>query len=133
MNVDKRLITLAAQLTGSYVAHNSLPSSELSNLLGGVYRSLDSLGKAPQFPEPAGRLPIVPIKKTITPDAIICLESGKRFKSLTRHLRVKYGMTPKEYREKWGLPDDYPMVAPSSSEARSAFAKSIGLGRKPSE
>lgn len=127
---DKELIQCTAQIVASYVGNNSVPTSELSDLIAGVHRSLLVLANppadAPERPQPA-----VAVKKSVTPDYIICLEDGKQLKMLKRHLKTAYDMTPEEYRERWGLPSDYPMVAPNYAERRSELAKKIGLGTRP--
>jgi predicted transcriptional regulator len=123
------LLDLTADIVSAYVAKNPLPQTTLPDLIGQVHQSLKTLangGKA----EPAVELiPAVPIKKSVTPDYIISLEDGRKFKSMKRYLGLR-GMTPAEYRQKWGLPGDYPMVAPNYAAARSELAKTIGLGRK---
>ena len=125
------LVELSVTLVGAYVSHNALSAGDLPALIAQVHQTLVSLG-APAPVEATPELkPAVPIKKSITPEYLICLEDGRKFKSLKRHLRTEYDMSPEEYRARWGLPPDYPMVAPSYSEARSQLAKSIGLGRKP--
>ena len=126
----EELLELTASIVAAYVAQNSVPRSDLAGLIASTYAALSDLGNAPSAPASEPLVPAVPIKKSVTPDAIICLEDGKSFKSLKRHLSSKYGLTPEQYRTKWGLPADYPMVAPSYAEARSALAKSMGLGRK---
>ncbi|MDP3315926.1 MAG: MucR family transcriptional regulator [Devosia sp.] len=127
----EKLVELSASLVGAYVSHNALSAGDLPKLIAQVHQALIALG-GPAPAEAAPELkPAVPVKKSITPDYLICLEDGKKFKSLKRHLRTEYDMSPDEYRSRWGLPPDYPMVAPSYSQARSALAKSIGLGRKP--
>jgi predicted transcriptional regulator len=128
--VDK-IVELSASVVGAYVSHNALSASDLPKLIGQVYHTLVGLGGVVAAEAAPELKPAVPIKKSITPDYLICLEDGKKFKSLKRHLRTEYDLSPDEYRARWGLPPDYPMVAPSYSEARSALAKSIGLGRKP--
>jgi len=125
------LIDLAADIVSAYVSNNTVPAAELAGLIAEVYAALQrtSTGAAPEpAPEPAK--PAVPLKKSVTPDYIVCLEDGKKFKSLKRHLRTQYNMTPEEYREKWGLPADYPMVAPNYAQARSDLAKKMGLGQQ---
>jgi predicted transcriptional regulator len=122
-------IDLTAEIVSSYVSHNSVPPSELLQLISTVHAALRSLGSEPKV-EAQPLVPAVPIKKSVTPDWIISLEDGRKFKSIRRHLKAAYGMTPDEYRNKWGLPHDYPMVAPNSSEARSAIAKARDFGRK---
>jgi predicted transcriptional regulator len=126
-----QLIELSADIVSAYVSHNALSAGDLPKLIASVHSTLTGLGGMPE-PEAVVELkPAVPIKKSITPEYLICLEDGKKFKSLKRHLRTEYDMSPEEYRAKWGLPADYPMVAPTYSEARSRLAKTIGLGRKP--
>jgi predicted transcriptional regulator len=126
-------IELTTDIVAAYVSNNPVPISALPELIASIAASLNGLvnGAAPAEPEPQN--PAVPIKKSVTPDYIVSLEDGKPFKSLKRHLMTSYGMTPDEYRAKWNLPSDYPMVAPNYSKARSALAKSAGLGRKPAE
>src|SRR5690349_16080685 len=134
-NADNAL-DLVADIVSAYVSNNSLSAAELPALIASVHGALNQVTTG-KVEEPAVELkPAVSIKKSITPDAIICLEDGKAFKSLKRHLMTKYGMTPAEYRAKWGLPKDYPMVAPNYAAARSALARNMGLGldrRKPEE
>lgn len=126
---DLNHIDLTAEIVSAYVSHNSVPPSELLQLISMVHAALRSLGTEPKV-EPQPLVPAVPIKKSVTPDWIISLEDGRKFKSIRRHLKAAYGMTPDEYRSKWGLPHDYPMVAPNYSEARSAMAKTREFGRK---
>ena len=129
---DDALLSLTAEMVMAYVSNNPLPSAELTDLIASVHTSLVSLARSEATASNAEpQKPAVPIKKSVTPDFIISLEDGKKFKSLKRHLQTKYGMTPGEYREKWNLPSDYPMVAPRYSEERSQLAKNLGLGRKP--
>ena len=123
-------LDLVADIVAAFLSNNSIQASEIPGLIASVHGAL-SLAVAGTSEEPTVELnPAVPIKKSVTPDAIICLEDGKAFKSLKRHLITKYGMTPAEYRAKWGLPKDYPMVAPNYAASRSALARSMGLGRK---
>ena len=124
------LVNLTAQIVSAYVTKNPVTTTNLPSLIDSVHRSLSATsGPAP---EPVITLtPAVPVKKSVTPDFIVCLEDGKKFKSLKRHLGVHYDLTPDEYRAKWGLPRDYPMVAPNYAASRSALAKTMGLGRKP--
>ncbi|NGO51593.1 MucR family transcriptional regulator [Allomesorhizobium camelthorni] len=127
-------IELTADIVAAYVKNNPVPVSALPDLIASVAASLNGLvnGTAPaEVVEP--QKPAVPVKKSVTPDYIISLEDGTRFKSLKRHLMSSHGMTPDEYRAKWNLPKDYPMVAPNYAAARSDMAKAIGLGRKPAE
>ena len=128
---DGSLIDLAADIVSAYVSNNSVSAGDLPNLIADVYGALQrtSSGAAPE-PTPEPLKPAVAVKKSVTPDYIICLEDGKKFKSLKRHLRTQYNMTPEEYREKWSLPADYPMVAPNYAQARSDLAKKMGLGQQ---
>jgi predicted transcriptional regulator len=124
------LLRMTADVVSAYVGNNTLPVSQMSDVIKSVYGSLSAL--AGEGGGAHGDLkPAVPIRKSIAPDYVVCLEDGKRLKMLKRHLRTTYGLTPDEYRAKWGLPADYPMVAPNYAAQRSAFAKKIGLGRKP--
>lgn len=125
------LVELAASVVSAYVGNNTVPTAGLSDLISDVYVALERTvsGIAPA-PAPEPLKPAVPVKKSVFPDFIVCLEDGKKFKSLKRHLRTAYGMTPEDYREKWGLPADYPMVAPNYAEVRSALARKTGLGQK---
>jgi predicted transcriptional regulator len=127
---NKELLDLSAVIVSAYVANNNVARGDLVGLIASTYAALSSLGEAPAAAPAAPLVPAVPIRKSVTPEAIICLEDGKSFKSLKRHLSSKFDMTPEQYRTKWGLPADYPMVAPAYAEARSALAKSMGLGRK---
>ncbi len=124
--------TMTTDLIAAYVAHNSVPVAELPNLIRSVHQSLSGLGSAPVIEESVGLKPAVSIKKSITEDYLISLEDGRKFKSLKRYL-AGLGMTPDQYRAKWGLPKDYPMVAPAYAKARSELAKTSGLGRRPAE
>jgi len=124
------LLRMTAEVAAAYVGNNSLPASQLPDVIKTIYSSISALDGGSSA-SPTGLKPIVPVKKSITPEYIICLEDGKKLKMLKRHLRTAYNMTPEEYRLKWGLPPDYPMVAPNYAEQRSVFAKKIGLGRKP--
>jgi len=128
-NTDETL-ELAVQVVSAYVGNNTVDASQLTELINAVYATLAGLGRGIAAPRSALR-PAVPVKKSVTPEYIICLEDGKKLKMLKRHLRAVYGMSPDEYRAKWGLPQSYPMVAPNYAEQRSAFAKQIGLGRLP--
>lgn len=127
------LIDLTADVVSAYVSNNPVPVADLPSLIGQVHTTLKGLegGTTEEQPEPI--TPAVPIKKSVTPDYIVCLEDGKKFKSLKRHLSTRYGLSPDEYRAKWKLPADYPMVAPNYAAARSALAKTMGLGRKREE
>jgi predicted transcriptional regulator len=121
------LVELAADIVSAYVSKNSVPVAELPTLIASVHTALTNLGQ-PASAEPEKLTPLMPIKKTVTPDYLISLEDGKPYKSLKRHLSGR-GLTPEEYRRKWGLPHDYPMVAANYAAQRSELAKSIGLGR----
>src|ERR1700727_1922841 len=123
-------IELAAEIVSAYVSNNSVPSSELPSLLSDVHAALVRVATGAQPVVVEAAKPAVPPKKSITSDYIICLEDGRKFKSLKRHLRTQYNLSPEEYREKWGLPSDYPMVAPAYAKARSALAKQMGLGQQ---
>ena len=123
-------IELAADIVSAYVSNNSVPSGELPSLISDVHLALVKVGgSASETPAEAPK-PAIPVKKSITPDYIVCLEDGKKFKSLKRHLRTQYNMTPEQYRERWALPSDYPMVAPNYAKARSQLAKEMGLGQQ---
>lgn len=121
------LLDATVRLASAYLGRNAVPVNQISQLVGGIHEALADLGRTE--PEPEALKPAVPIKKSITPDYLVCLEDGKHLKMLKRHLRTSYDMTPAEYRAKWGLAADYPMVAPNYAKARSEFAKKIGLGR----
>ena len=123
------VLQLAVQIVSAHVAHNKVAAEELPALIQLVYRSLTSAGEVEA--EPVVQAPAVPVKKSVFDDYIICLEDGKKLKMLKRHLKTSFNMTPDDYRTKWGLAREYPMVAPSYAAKRSSLAKSIGLGRKP--
>ena len=124
-------VELAAEIVSAYVSHNSLPALDLGNLIAEVHSVLTQLsGRPTETPSPETLKPAVPVKKSITNDYLICLEDGLRFKSLKRHLRTRYDMTPEQYRAKWQLAPDYPMVAPGYAKTRSQMAKSMGLGQQ---
>lgn len=127
---NDELITLTASIVSAYVARNNVPPGDLASVIASTHAALAGLGGPPAAVAAEPLVPAVPIRKSVTPDAIICLEDGRAFKTLRRHLSSSYGLTPEQYRVKWGLPADYPMVAPNYAESRSAMAKSIGLGRK---
>lgn len=124
----EEVVRLAAEIVAAYVANNEVPASELPELIRSVHAALGGVGGAEAQPPAEKQKPAVPIKRSVTPDYIICLEDGKRLKMLKRYLRSHYNMSPEEYRAKWNLPPDYPMVAPNYSKQRSQFAKNIGLG-----
>ena len=126
---EPELLSFTSEIVAAYVANNTVAREDLPTLMREVYASLAELSGVPgkmDRPEPA-----VLIKKSVTPDHIVCLEDGKKLKMLKRHLKTAYNMTPEEYRERWGLPADYPMVAPNYAKRRSSLAKKIGLGTKP--
>lgn len=125
-------VGLTARIVSAYVSNNTIGPANLVRLVGNVHAAISGLTRpdntaAAPAEKPA---PAVPIKKSVTPDYIVCLEDGRKYKSLKRHLRIRYNMTPDEYRAKWKLPSDYPMIAPSYSQQRSQLAKKTGLGRK---
>ncbi|MBI5130429.1 MAG: MucR family transcriptional regulator [Rhodopseudomonas palustris] len=127
----KSFIELTATIVSAYVSHNPTPAGDIPGLIGQVHAALQRLsGGRPETPSLEPAKPAVPLKKSMTPEYLICLEDGKRFKSLKRHLRTQYKMTPEQYREKWGLPADYPMVAPNYAVERSQLAKKMGLGQQ---
>ncbi len=124
------LLRMTAEVVSAYLRNNTVPAAQISEVIKSVYSSLNVIdSEASEAKSPTQR-PAVPIKKSILPDYIVCLEDGKKLKMLKRHLRTTYSLTPDEYRAKWGLAPDYPMVAPNYAKQRSAFAKKIGLGRR---
>ena len=123
----EELLRMTSEVTAAYVSNNSLNAAQLPEIIRTIHSSLAGLQSGGAAAEPLA--PAVPIKKSIHDEYIVCLEDGKKLKMLKRHLRTAYGLTPEEYRQKWGLPADYPMVAPNYAAQRSAFAKKIGLGR----
>jgi predicted transcriptional regulator len=125
-------MSLTAQVVSAYVSKNPLPRVALPELIGQIHDSLKAL-RTPPTEQAVPLAPAVPIKKSVTPDYIVSLEDGRKFKSLKRHLMTHYGLSPDEYRQKWGLPSSYPMVAPNYAAARSQLAKDMGLGRKADE
>ncbi len=126
---EEELLRMTADVVAAYVSNNTLPTAQLAEVINAVYGSLKALEGYMAEPQPEPPKPAVPIRKSITPEFLVCLEDGKKLKMLKRHLRSTYNMTPDDYRAKWGLPPDYPMVAPKYAEQRSEFAKKIGLGR----
>ena len=122
-------IELAAKVVAAYTSNNPLPKSDLPDLILAVHSAVDRLGKKPDtvLVQAEVKLPAVSVRKSVTPDYLICLEDGKRFRSMRRHLKL-LGLTPEQYREKWNLPSDYPMVAPNYAAQRSALAKKLQLG-----
>jgi len=127
---DKDLLNLTTSIVSAHVAHNTVALQDLPGLIREIYQTLATVGQ-PAVKEPERPQPAVAIKKSVTPDFIVCLEDGKKLKMLKRHLKTAYNMTPEEYRERWGLASDYPMVAPNYAKQRSKLAKQIGLGTKP--
>ncbi len=132
---NTEIVGLAADIVAAYVGNNTVPVTNLPNLINEVYRALTGAvdSSSEKSAEDSDLRPAVPVKRSIHPDYLICLEDGKKFKSLKRHLRTHYDLTPEQYREKWNLPPDYPMVAPNYAEARSNLAKQMGLGRSRRE
>ncbi len=124
------LIQMTSEVVAAYVSNNPVQASDLPNVITRVHSTMRDLSSVPGVEEPVkDASPAVSVRKSITPDYLVCLEDGKRFKSLKRHLRSKYNLSPEEYREKWGLPSDYPMVAPNYAKQRSELAKKMGLGQ----
>jgi predicted transcriptional regulator len=129
---EDQLLRMTTEVVAAYVSNNTLPTGQLADVIASVYSSLRALDHGPLDGRGDAIKPAVPVRKSITADYLICLEDGKKLKMLKRHLRSTYGLTPDAYRAKWGLPADYPMVAPNYAQQRSAFAKQIGLGRSGS-
>ena len=127
---SSELVEITVDIVSAYISNNSVQSYDLASLIDQTFNALQQAAAKETQPAKDVLEPAVPIKKSVTPDYIICLDDGKQFKSLKRHIRTSYNLTPEEYREKWGLPHDYPMVAPNYAAARSALAKKMGLGRK---
>lgn len=128
MNGKSSLAEMTSDIVAAYVGANPVPANELPRLIEVVHATLQQLSAPAERSNSEERAPAVPVKKSVTDEFIVCLEDGKKFKSLKRHLRTRYAMTPEEYRQRWGLPHDYPMVAPNYAKARSALAKRMGLG-----
>ena len=126
------ILKLATEIVAAYVSNNPIPVSEVPAMIKSVHSTLGGLGGAFAGEIQLSQKPAIPVKRSVNPDFIVCLEDGKKLKMLKRYLRSNYGMTPEEYRSKWGLPADYPMVAPNYAAQRSEFAKKIGLGRTAS-
>jgi predicted transcriptional regulator len=124
------LIELTADIVAAYVSNNTVASSDLPVIISDIYQALSRASGTAPVPERQELRPAVAVKNSVRPDYIVCLEDGKKFKSLKRHLRTHYNLSPEEYREKWGLPHDYPMVAPNYAAARSELAKKMGLGTR---
>jgi predicted transcriptional regulator len=130
--IEPDLLSLTAQIVSAHCSNNTVEANALPALINQVHRALAGIG-GPEVVEPEKPTPAVPVKRSVFPDYIVCLEDGRKLKMLKRHLQTAYGMTPDAYRARWGLPPDYPMVAPNYGEKRSALAREIGLGRKPAE
>ncbi|MCF6302222.1 MAG: MucR family transcriptional regulator [Devosiaceae bacterium] len=129
-DVDQSLVEISADIVCAYVSHNALSPEDVTKLISDVHTTLHTLKSDGNSAGKIDLKPAVSIKKSLTPDYIVCLEDGKKFKSLKRHIRTHYDLSPEEYREKWGLPANYPMVAPSYSKVRSRLARANGLGKK---
>ena len=127
----RSLLEMVSEIVSSYLRHNPLPVEHVPEFIHSVHRSLQEIDKGMINPEEPALKPAVSIRRSVTPDHIICLEDGKKLKMLKRHLKTAYNMTPDEYRERWGLASDYPMVAPNYAKQRSKLAKAIGLGTRP--
>lgn len=125
----QNVLGLTAQIVSAHVSNNSVPPDALPSLIQEVYKTLAGVGR--EAPPPEKPQPAVPVKRSVFPDHIVCLEDGKKLKMLKRHLKTAYNMTPEQYRERWNLAPDYPMVAPNYARHRSSLAKKIGLGTKP--
>ena len=129
---EREILEMTARIVAAYVANNHVASGELQTLIANTRNAIAALHGETSAPKPAAE-PAVPVRRSITPDYLVCLEDGKRLKMLKRYLRTRHGMSPEEYRQKWDLPADYPMVAPNYARQRAEFARSIGLGRKAPE
>ena len=129
----KTPVELTANIVSAYLSNNPTPAAEIPSLISQVHAALTRVAAGRSEPAPEPARPAVPVKKSIHPDYLVCLEDGKRFKSLRRHLRTQYNMTPEQYRDKWNLPPDYPMVAPNYAVTRSQLAKKMGLGQQRPE
>jgi len=127
---ESSYIQLTANIVSAYVSNNTVASAEIPNLINQIYSALVRISNGQVMASAAPLKPAVPIKRSVTTEYIVCLEDGKKFKSLKRHLRTRYGLSPEQYREKWGLPLDYPMVAPNYAATRSQLAKRMGLGQQ---
>jgi predicted transcriptional regulator len=125
---SERLSALTAQITASYVGHNTVAANDVPQLIATIYKSLSQLGNGADAATGDRPKPAVPVRRSVAPDYIVCLEDGKKLKMLKRHLKTSYNLTPEQYRERWSLPADYPMVAPNYAKQRSRLAKQIGLG-----
>jgi len=130
MDTDDQLLDAACKIVAAYVRNNPLAPTELAMMIKNIHATLGALSTGHNVEVAAPLKPAISVKKSITPDYIICLEDGKKLKMLKRYIRTRYGLSPEEYRAKWGLPADYPLVAPNYAARRSEFAKKIGLGRR---
>jgi predicted transcriptional regulator len=128
---QNELLSLTTEIVASHLSNNTVAVSDIPQLIKLVFATLANQGLEEEPEQPEKPVPVVPIKKSVMNDYIVCLEDGKKLKMLKRHLKTRYNMTPEDYRRRWGLPDDYPMVAPAYAEQRSSLAKKIGLGTKP--
>ena len=126
---QQELLSLTTEVVAAFVGNNTIGVGDIPDLISGIYQALSTPGQAEEKPAEAP-VPAVPIKKSVTPDFLVCLEDGRKLKMLKRHLATRYNLTPDEYRRRWGLPKDYPMVAPAYAAMRSELAKQTGLGRK---
>jgi predicted transcriptional regulator len=129
MDDKAEIIEMTTDIVSAYVGNNSVAAADLPSLIQSVHKALSGVSTGVEPVEVVTKEPAVSLKKSITPDFLICLEDGRKFKSLKRHLRTKYNMSPEDYRAKWNLPKDYPMVAPNYARARSDLAKQMGLGQ----
>ncbi len=129
MDDKAEIIEMTAEIVAAYVENNTISTTDLPALIQSVHQALTSVSSGVEAVEAAPKEPAVPVRRSITPDYLICLEDGRKFKSLKRHLRTKYNLSPEDYRAKWGLSKDYPMVAPNYAKARSELAKQMGLGQ----
>jgi predicted transcriptional regulator len=129
MTESADIIELTAEIVAAYVENNTISTTDLPALIQSVHRTLSTVSTGVETVETSTKEPAVPVRRSITPDFLICLEDGRKFKSLKRHLRTKYNLSPEDYRTKWGLAKDYPMVAPNYARARSELAKQMGLGQ----
>jgi predicted transcriptional regulator len=132
MDTNDVLLESACKIIAAYVRNNHIALAELPVMIRNIHNTLGALGSGQNADAPTPQKPAVSVRKSINPDYIVCLEDGKKLKMLKRYLRTRYHMSPEEYRAKWGLPADYPLVAPNYAARRSEFAKKIGLGRRPS-
>lgn len=130
MTEPPELLSLTTTIVAAYAGSHPLPASELPRLIKDVFATLREAGTPPPEPPADALVPAVPVKRSVTPEFIICLEDGRKMKMLKRHLAARYGLTPEAYRQRWGLPDDYPMAAPAYAAMRSRMAKDLGLGSK---